>query len=82
MRTIELEPIPTGTRVHMRFAPPKRRKDVALARDIGGHYGDALRAQLPALLAQLDAEVARREADHAPEPDLERPRPDGILGAR
>jgi hypothetical protein len=81
LHTIELEPIPDGTRIHMRFAPPKARKDRALAKDIGDHYGDALRAHLPGLLAQLDAEVALREADRALEAELPAPRPDGILGA-
>lgn len=81
LHTVELEPIPTGTRIHMRFAPPKGRKERAIAKDIGDHYGDALRAHLPGLLAQLDADVALREADRAPEAELPAPRPDGILGA-
>jgi hypothetical protein len=79
LHTIELEPLPTGTLIHYRFAPPKAKRDMALAQQVGAAYGEALRSSLPALVAQLDAELAAREADRGPEPELSGPRPDGPL---
>jgi hypothetical protein len=77
--TIELEPVATGTVVHMRFGAPKARRQTALAKEVGAAYGEALRSSLPGLVAQLDAELAAREADRGPEPELTGPRPDGPL---
>ncbi len=77
--TIEFEPTTTGTTVHMRFAPPKTRREQALASGIAAAYGDALRSRVPDLVAQLDAELASREGDGGPEPELATPRPDGPL---
>jgi hypothetical protein len=79
LHTIELEPLPTGTQIHYRFAPPKAKRDLALAQQVGAAHGEALRSSLPALIAQLDAELAAREADRGPEPELVVPRPDGPL---
>lgn len=69
LHTIELEPLPSGTIIHFRFALPRAKKDRALAQQAGAAYGDALRSAVPALLAELDAELAVREADRGPEPD-------------
>ncbi len=77
--TIEFEPVPDGTVIHMRFGPPKAKKDLALAAEVGSHYGDALRSRLPTLVELLDAELAARETDRGPEPELAAPRPDGPL---
>jgi len=77
--TIEFEPVTTGTVIHMRFAPPKTKREQALAKDIAVAYGQALRSSLPGLIAQLDAELAARDADRGPEPELAGPRPDGPL---
>jgi len=79
LHTIELEPGPTGTTVHMRFAAPKTRREKELMKTIGPAYGEALRAHIPGLVAQLDAELAAREADRELEPELVRPRADGPL---
>jgi hypothetical protein len=79
LHTIELEPDTEGTTIHMRFAAPKTRREKELMRHIGPAYADALRANLPSLVAQLDAALAARAAGRAPEPDLEKPKPDGIL---
>jgi len=79
--TIEFEPVATGTVIHMRFGPPKARRQATLAKEIGAAYGEALRSSLPPLVAQLDAKAAAREADRGPEPEpeLTRPGPDGPL---
>ena len=79
LHTIELEPTPGGTTIHMRFAAPKTKREMALMEGIGPAYGGALRAHLPGLIAQLDAVLVSREADRGPEPELATPRPDGPL---
>ncbi|HEX5828145.1 MAG TPA: DUF2652 domain-containing protein [Candidatus Limnocylindrales bacterium] len=58
--TIELEPVPDGTRIHFRFAAPRTKRERALAAPIGEAYGDALRSAIPALLAQLEDRAAVR----------------------
>jgi hypothetical protein len=77
--TIEVEPGTAGTTVHFRFGAPKTRREKALMEHIGPAYGEALRANIPSLIAQLDAALAARGAGSAPEPDLVRPKPDGVL---
>jgi len=79
LHTIELEPVPEGTIIHYRFAPPKTKREKANMEHIGPAYGAALRSGVPTLLAQLDAELAAREADRGPEPELATPRADGPL---
>jgi len=77
--TIEVEPGTAGTTVHFRFGAPKTRREKALMEHIGPAYGEALRANIPSLIAQLDAALAARGAGSAPEPDLVKPKPDGVL---
>jgi len=79
LHTIELEPVTTGTVIHLRFAAPKTKREQALMEHIGPTYGAALESAIPALVALLDAELAAREANRAPEPELATPRPDGPL---
>lgn len=79
LHTIELEPVSSGTIIHLRFAAPKTRREKALMEHIGPAYGAALESGIPNLIAQLDAELAAREAGRGPEPELNRPRPDGPL---
>jgi len=79
LHTIELEPTPTGTTIHLRFAPPRTKREKGLMEHIGPAYGAALRSGIPSLVAQLDAELAAREVDRGPEPELKAPRPDGPL---
>jgi uncharacterized protein YndB with AHSA1/START domain len=57
LHTIELEPTATGTTIHLRFAPPKTRREQALMAEIGPAYGSALQAAFPTLVAQLEAEL-------------------------
>jgi hypothetical protein len=77
LHTIELEPVTTGTLIHIRFAGPKTRREQALMEHIGPAYSEALQSSFPALIAQLDAALAAREDDRGPEPELTRPRADG-----
>jgi Protein of unknown function (DUF2652)/Polyketide cyclase / dehydrase and lipid transport len=77
--TIEFEPTATGTTIHYRFAPPRTKKDRAVAAEIGAAYGPALESAVPKLLELLDAEMAAREADRGPEPVLAAPKPNGPL---
>ncbi len=79
LHAIELEPLPSGTMIHYRFAPPRAKKDLALAQQVGVAYGEALRSSVPTLIAQLEAELAKREADRGPEPALAAARPEGPL---
>jgi hypothetical protein len=79
LHTIELEPTPSGTTVHFRFAAPKTRREQALMQHIGPAYGAALQSGLPGLIAQLDAVLAAQDADRGPEPELARPAPGGPL---
>jgi len=79
LHTIELEPVSSGTIIHLRFAAPKTRREKALMEHIGPAYGAALESGIPNLIAQLNAELVAREAGRGPEPELNRPRPDGPL---
>jgi hypothetical protein len=79
LHTIELEPVSSGTIIHLRFAAPRTKREKALMEHIGPAYGAALRSGIPTLIALLDAELAGRDADRGPEPELATPRPDGPL---
>ncbi len=77
--TIEFEPTATGTTIHYRFAPPRKKAELALAAQVGAAYGEALRSAVPKLQELLEAEVAAREVDRGPEPALAAPKSDGPL---
>ena len=80
LHTIEFEPVSTGTVIHIRFAPPKTKREQALMAHIGPGYGAALQASFPSLLLQLDAELAARTADRGEaEPDVPAPSESGVL---
>jgi uncharacterized protein YndB with AHSA1/START domain len=81
LHTIELEPVPAGTIIHLRFAAPKTKREQALMAHIGPEYGAALQSGIPTLIALLDAELAAREAGRGPEPELAIPSPDGPLSS-
>jgi uncharacterized protein YndB with AHSA1/START domain len=81
LHTIELEPGTTGTTIHIRFGPPKTRREKTLMEGMGPAYGQALQGSLPDLVAQLDASLAARDTDRGPEPELVRPRPNGPLSS-
>ena len=63
LHTIEFEPTPSGTIVHMRYALPPARKNHALAQEVAVAYGAALQSSMPTLCSQLDAEHEARSGD-------------------
>jgi hypothetical protein len=77
--TIELEPTPQGTTVHMRFGRPKTARERAVAAAIAEPYGQALEAAAPRLVEELEALSSAQAADRGPEPELAPRRPSGIL---
>jgi hypothetical protein len=79
LHTIELEPDSAGTVIHMRFAPPKSRREQGLMQHIGPAYGEALQSGFPSLLAPLNEALAAHDADGGLEPELTAPRPDSVL---
>jgi hypothetical protein len=79
LHTIELEPVTSGTIIHLRFAAPKTKREQLLMEHIGPAYGAALESGIPTLVTLLEAELAGRTADRGPEPELAAPRPDGPL---
>jgi uncharacterized protein YndB with AHSA1/START domain len=79
LHTIELEPTASGTTIHLRFAPPRTKRERALMERIGPAYGAALQSSIPALVAQLEDRYRAGAADAEPEPELAAPRPDGPL---
>src|SRR3954451_10036758 len=58
LHTIEFEPVVTGTRIHIRFAAPRTKREKALMEHIGPAYGAALESAFPSLVAQLAARAA------------------------
>ncbi len=81
LHTIELEPIASGTIIHLRFAAPRTRREQALMEHIGPAYGAALASGIPTLIALLDAELAARDSDRGPEPELAKPKLNGPLSS-
>jgi class 3 adenylate cyclase len=81
LQTTEFEPTPSGTTLHMRFAAPRTRKERAMVRLMKPLLDRAMRAANARLIEQLDAEFERRVGDAAGEPDVPRPRPDGVLAS-
>lgn len=74
--TLELEPTPDGTIVHMRFAPPDTEREVAILTQLQPMFEGmfaADRAALQSMLATKVADIASR----GPEPSLPAPRPGG-----
>ncbi|HSM37899.1 MAG TPA: DUF2652 domain-containing protein, partial [Candidatus Limnocylindrales bacterium] len=79
LHTIELEPTPDGTLIHMRFANARTKREKELMKGIGPAYGAALESAIPTLVEQLDAAMQERLRDRGPEPQLAAPRSDGPL---
>ena len=77
--TVEFEPTPEGTIIHIRFGQPRTAREKAALAEFGPPYGEALRGAAPKLVEQLEAEFAATQADRSVEPDLATPRPDGVL---
>ena len=84
LHTIELEPVPTGTTIHLRFGAPKTKREKQLMEHIGPEYGAALesgRAE-PGRAARGAAGRPRPKASH-PSPSSPCPGPTArSLGSR
>jgi len=63
LHTIEFEPVPTGTVIHIRFGPAKTKREQGLMEHIGPAYGAALESAIPSLVEQLAARAAARGSD-------------------
>ena len=77
--TVEFEPTSGGTAIHFRFAPPKTAKERAIVAGMGAYMDEVFAESQRKLVAQLEAELAIREADRGAEPELPRPKPDGLF---
>jgi len=71
--TLELEPTPTGTIMHWRFAAPKTPRERAIMEQMAPMFAEAFADSNRVLTAQLDAELALRTAGAADEPHLPTP---------
>ena len=74
--TLELEPTPTGTIVHMRFAPPETERERAILAEMLPMFHGAFDSDRVALQT-LIATKLRERAARGVEPELPAPRPDG-----
>ena len=70
LQTMEFEPTPDGTTLHLRIAAPEKRKERALARLMTPMLNRAMRASAARLSEQLAAELERRRRDAMEEPAL------------
>ena len=76
--TLELEPTPNGTIVHMRFAPPETDRERAIMSEMRPMFEGMFEADRVALRTLLELKVAERQARGA-EPELPKPSADGVL---
>ncbi len=81
LETIELEPTPTGTRIHYRHGFPPTAKQRKALDGTMPIYREVFRIRNAQLAEQLDAEAHARDTTLADEPDLPAPNPDGVLGS-
>ena len=86
LHTFELEPTTEGTIIHFRYGAPKSARERKVAEAVGPGYAELLRTTASNFVAAIDAEMATRQAavgatgaDVAPEPELAKPRSDGVL---
>src|SRR5512140_1628535 len=75
LTTFELEPTPSGTRIHMRFGAPASRQEREIFEHALPTFEAPFAANAEALRMQLAAELEARAADAPPEPELPTPRP-------
>jgi uncharacterized protein YndB with AHSA1/START domain len=78
VNTLELEPTPEGTIVHMRFAPPETERERAILAEMRPMFEGMFEADRVALRTLLELQL-RERAERGTEPDLPRPTADGVL---
>ena len=79
LNTVELEPTPTGTTIHFRYAAPKAAKERAILQGALPMYEEIFRQSSASMIRQLEAELLDRRADAPAEPDLPARNREGIL---
>jgi uncharacterized protein YndB with AHSA1/START domain len=79
MSTFELEPTPTGTIVHARFSPPRTAKERAMMEQMAPMFLELMQQDAAALSTEAAAEAERRSEGRELEPELPRPKPDGLF---
>ena len=79
LQTMEFEPTPGGTTVHLRMAAPATRKERVVMELMKPMLEKGMQTSNALLTEQLAAELERRERDAPEEPELPRLRPGGLL---
>jgi hypothetical protein len=79
LSTFELEPTAEGTRLHVRFGPPRSKRELALMEEIRRELAPVMEAGFRALTEQVTAEAKARTEGRELEPELPRPKADGPL---
>ena len=80
MTTLELEPTPSGTIVHYRFAPPRTARERAILGQMGEAMDGMFKQRGAQLTAHLGAELGAL-ALRPEEPHLPLVRQDGVLAS-
>ena len=78
VNTLELEPTPDGTIVHMRIAPPATEREQGILAGMRPMFEGMFEADRVALRTLLEMKVAERQA-RGTEPDVPKPSADGVL---
>jgi uncharacterized protein YndB with AHSA1/START domain len=79
LTTFELEPTATGTHVSVRFGRPRSAKDRAMMEPLGEGLRQMMDAGFETLTAQAGEELKARSEGREYEPDLPKPKPDGLF---
>lgn len=79
LMTMELEPTSDGTVLHMRAAPPAKRRERVLMRLMSRMLDRGMQAANAPPVEELAAEFERQGGDPVEEPSVPRPRPGGLL---
>jgi hypothetical protein len=77
--TMEFEPTADGTMLHERMSAPESSEELAIAEHMRPWMEEAMQASIGRLVELLDEEMQRQRGDAATEPDVPKPRPDGVL---
>jgi uncharacterized protein YndB with AHSA1/START domain len=80
LSTVELEPTAKGgTTVHFRFAAPRTARERAQMEQMLPSLDVAMTNSNRALIEQMEVEVVRRSSGAGEEPEVPRPKPDGLF---
>jgi uncharacterized protein YndB with AHSA1/START domain len=79
LTTFEFEPTASGTHVWIRFGKPKTAKERAMMAPLADEIGPLLDEGFRTLAAQAETELEARSEGRELEPDLPKPRSDGLF---